>query len=281
MSYILDALKKSERERKQGEIPNLQSVHGAQYGQQKPTRKIPSWIWLAGGIVLSLSAFALYWGTQRDNAALQEKLVALESSVDHLQKQPAPDISSPTAVIEDTPLPPANSKGEETTASATMSTTAGSGQFPVAPEMTAKETVAQPLLVESDQNTPLTTKTAQVPEREEETVIPVKSVAPQIEPEEVVVPSQAKKSEGGAKAEEALLKTLPQMQDLSPVVQKSLPTLKLAGHVYAKERAKRMVIINNRICREGDLVENQLVLEHIIWEGVVFKFQEIRFRMNL
>jgi hypothetical protein len=55
----------------------------------------------------------------------------------------------------------------------------------------------------------------------------------------------------------------------------------LAGHVYAKERAKRMVIINNRICREGDLVENQLVLEHIIWEGVVFKFQEIRFRVNL
>jgi len=40
-------------------------------------------------------------------------------------------------------------------------------------------------------------------------------------------------------------------------------------------------MINNRICREGDLVENQLVLEQIVWEGVVMRYQDIRFRLNL
>jgi hypothetical protein len=74
---------------------------------------------------------------------------------------------------------------------------------------------------------------------------------------------------------------LPLVQDLPSSVQKSLPHLKLAGHVYSKDAARRMIIINDRICREGDLVENQLYLEQILWEGVVLRYQELRFRMNL
>jgi len=73
----------------------------------------------------------------------------------------------------------------------------------------------------------------------------------------------------------------PLMDDLPEAVRKLLPPLKLAGHVYAKEAAKRMIIINNRICREGDLVENHLILEEILWEGVVLRFQDIRFRVKL
>ena len=39
MSYILDALKKSEQERGQGNIPNVQTVHSASvnYGNKKNT----------------------------------------------------------------------------------------------------------------------------------------------------------------------------------------------------------------------------------------------------
>jgi len=35
MSYILDALKKSDQERKQGDVPNLQTVHVAAIPEQK------------------------------------------------------------------------------------------------------------------------------------------------------------------------------------------------------------------------------------------------------
>jgi len=51
--------------------------------------------------------------------------------------------------------------------------------------------------------------------------------------------------------------------------------------VFSENAAKRMIIINNRICREGDMVEDGLFLDRIIWEGVVLRYQEIRFRMNL
>lgn len=75
--------------------------------------------------------------------------------------------------------------------------------------------------------------------------------------------------------------TLPLFQDLPASVQKILPPLKLAGHVYSQDSSRRMIIINNRICREGDLVESQLYLDRIMWEGVVLRYKEIRFRIKL
>lgn len=75
--------------------------------------------------------------------------------------------------------------------------------------------------------------------------------------------------------------SLPLMQDLPDNIRKRLPPLTLAGHVFSENAAKRMIIINNRICREGDMVEDGLFLDRIIWEGVVLRYQEIRFRMNL
>jgi len=75
--------------------------------------------------------------------------------------------------------------------------------------------------------------------------------------------------------------SLPLMQDLPANIRQRLPPLTLAGHVFSENAAKRMIIINNRICREGDMVEDGLFLDRIIWEGVVLRYQEIRFRMNL
>lgn len=75
--------------------------------------------------------------------------------------------------------------------------------------------------------------------------------------------------------------TLPLVQDLPTSVQEGLPPLKLAGHIYSEDSAKRMIIINNRICREGEMVEKQLYLEQILREGVVLRYHDLRFRMHL
>jgi general secretion pathway protein B len=108
------------------------------------------------------------------------------------------------------------------------------------------------------------------PAGEEKTVIRPENLPVKLQAEVVAVEPDGEDAVGS-----------PLMHDLPEAVQKLLPPLKLAGHVYAEEAAKRMIIINNRICREGDLVENHLVLEEILWEGVVLRYQDIRFRIKL
>jgi len=232
------------------------------------------WIWLAAGSVLGLAALALYWGMQRSNIVLQEKLVALENSVGQLKKQPGVDIAPQAEVTEEAQPQAVTSKRNNA-----ASKDGGSGQFPAAQEAGAGEAFAQPSVIESE-NTKRLATSIQQPGREEEIVIKTENISPKSQPAPVTVPPQSVEPDIGAE-EETLSGALPFVQDLPSDVQKILPPLKVAGHVYAKDAAKRMVMINNRICREGDLVDNQLYLEQIVWEGVVLRYQEIRFRMNL
>lgn len=135
----------------------------------------------------------------------------------------------------------------------------------VQPPAPAAEAGAKPFVMAIEADTGLEPKHVQAPVPAEKTVI---------RPEDL----PRKVAQGGV-SETA--ETWPLLQDLPPSVQKSLPPLKLAGHVYAEESSRRMIIINNRICREGDLVDDQLYLEEILREGVVLRYQELRFRMNI
>ena len=56
MSYILDALKKAERERRVAKIPTLDTVHGS-----SPEKRRPSWVWVGGAVVLAGVALGLFW----------------------------------------------------------------------------------------------------------------------------------------------------------------------------------------------------------------------------
>ena len=263
MSYILDALKKSDRERKQGEVPDLQSDHGLRSGHGKREKRFSLWIWISGGVLLTLSALVLYWGMQRNSVALQEKISDLEKSVVQLKEQPAPVALHPPAGMEKTVPQPLTS--EEKDNSAVM-------PAPAVPQ----KAILQPSVLETADDKGLMADKAQQSVIEEKTVIKPEDVPRKTPPQVVTSPQSVAPEIASEKTEE-----LPLVQDLPASVQKILPPLKLAGHVYAKDATKRMVMVNNRICREGDLVENQLYLEQIVWEGVVLRYKDIRFRLNL
>ena len=55
MSYILDALKKAERERHLTKIPTVNTVHRISWDRQRPI-----WLWIAGAAVLA-NAAVLIW----------------------------------------------------------------------------------------------------------------------------------------------------------------------------------------------------------------------------
>jgi general secretion pathway protein B len=245
MSYILEALKKSDRERKQGEIPGLQSDHALWPGHGQREGISPFWKWLLVSLLCLLSALLLYWAMQRDSIAMQEKISALEKSLVQLKEQPAPVAASPPAVLPSPAL--------------------------------KEEVVSQPFVMETEDDKGVMSEKSQQAVVEEETVIKAVDIPRIVQRNGVAPPPKSVAQEVASETAE----TLPLFQELPPSVQKMLPQLKLAGHVYAKDATKRMIIINNRICREGDLVENQLYLDQILWEGVVLRYQDIRFRMNL
>lgn len=285
MSYILDALKKSDRERKQGEIPDLQSDHGPRFGQGKKGHKFSLWKWLLAGALCGVLALVLYWGMQRRNVALQEQVSALEKSVGQLQKQPVavaapagPGPRGPKPSMAVKPSPPVVQKAVAPVPQPFVIEKKDDSAVPQPPAV-QKEVVAQSveLKEETEKNIGMPVENLQPPAIEEHTVIKPENVPRKVQPEVVATPPEAVAQAIVVDKEEVL----PLVQDLPDTVKKSLPPLKLAGHVYSKDATKRMIVINNKICREGDLVDKQLYLEQIVWEGVVLRYQTVRFRMNL
>ncbi len=281
MSYILDALKKAEQERKQGEIPTLQSIHGIRPGQPGSKKRGTIWFWLTGGALLVVTALGIWWGIANNrghNRALQDQIVALENNLGDLQRQSVPAVppTSPTAPTPPTPAidsAEAISSATATGAEEIVSQSASSPPLPSDPS--GQSTVVEPYpaapTVSQERPGPGNEMIIQQPE----------PIASSPAPDLVVVPQQKEKTGRESRKEEAQFAALPLLQDLTNETQKRLPPLKVSGHVYAREPGKRMVLINSRICREGDLVDNDLYLEKIIWEGVVLRHQDIRFRINI
>ncbi len=84
---------------------------------------------------------------------------------------------------------------------------------------------------------------------------------------------------GPAPSEE--IQDLPYRVDLPPEIQKEIPKFNFAGHTYADDPKRRMIIINNQILREGDSVDSDTTLVNIVWEGVVLNYKGVSFRQKI
>jgi hypothetical protein len=70
----------------------------------------------------------------------------------------------------------------------------------------------------------------------------------------------------------------PDLKNLSVNTKDLLPELHFAGHTYSIDPKKRMIIINNNILREGEKIDNNLQLIEITWNGVVLEFKGRKFK---
>ncbi len=70
-------------------------------------------------------------------------------------------------------------------------------------------------------------------------------------------------------------------EELPPQIRNSIPELSFAGHVYSDDAGKRLIIINNRIVREGAMISNGLSLKQIIRDGVIMRYKALDFRVKL
>jgi len=61
------------------------------------------------------------------------------------------------------------------------------------------------------------------------------------------------------------------LKDLPEDIQDRLPDLKFAGHTFAQNPSQRMIIVNDKILKEGGKIDPFTRLVEITWEGVILE----------
>jgi general secretion pathway protein B len=231
VSYILDALKKSDKERQRDEIPDLQAEHSPP-PVRREERKIRSW-GLPGvvGLVL-LCGIALLWWQLGSEEKVQPVVAETQSAI------PAP------APVQEVLVP-------ETEMTPATSVDFVSEEREQTPKKADKAVV----------RTPVTPSSIPAGVAEKKPVPEMKAAvpAPAVQAEPVIL----------------------LMEELPVAIRAGIPDLSFAGHVYSDVPQQRLIIINNRIVREGDLIANGLCLEKIDLEGVVLRYNRTVFRVKL
>lgn len=246
MSFILDALKKSDKERRQGSIPDLQSQHTIYPGFGSQRKKKPKTLWfvLLTTVLLAFSGIALYLVApylpfsltiSPKHSATAAETIPADPPKKVLKVQPPQE---PATVEHPTHPAPEPTKGNS------ISVTPEHKEQPV--EQPVEQHVPQPEQ-QPAAATPIPTAEESTPEDTAEKVTTIES--------------------------------LPFLGELPENVRADIPKLRFAGHTYSEAPTKRMIIINNKIIKEKQWIEKGLFLEEITWDGVILNFNGVRFQV--
>jgi len=268
MSYILDALKNSDKERKKGSVPDLQSQADRLLppapGPTRPGRRR-----VLVALPLLALAVAAVW--------LVQKTVLTDSAGPATPAAVAePEISPP--VIE---APPVEAEAPPVEAEAPPAET----DIPTAPvsvdddyldELRDVRLDVAPVVEEEAFESPAPEPAAAEPPAvaSEEPVIET-APAPEPAPVDPVADQPAEETTAAAVTDpyEGIL----HQYQLPPDVQRALPELEITVHIYSATPSSRLVRINRRTLQEGEEVEDNLTLEEITPDGLILSFGDQRY----
>jgi general secretion pathway protein B len=208
MSYILDALKKSEKERQRGTVPDILANQESLLHEQK---KRPLLLYLLLAAILFNIVLLVWllnpWQSKKPGLV---QLPDRQHSESRLAELPSPDLSRI--------------------------------------------------------NSP-------------EVDMAMKEEAPKAAPQQVHVPTEQKGS--ATEAPLPIPNKIYNLNELPLSIQESLPALTISVALYSDDPASRMANINGQAMKEGQYLAAGLKLEEIIPDGVIFSYQNYRFRVGL
>ncbi|MFC7514771.1 general secretion pathway protein GspB [Herbaspirillum sp. GCM10030257] len=286
MSYILDALKKAEAERR-GTTPPVTPAPATYYERtQRDSVWHKPWPWALLSAAVVTVAGATWFATRSDQAVQvpspeTPQVVAQAPVVPVTPQMPAPAVtqSAPPAAA-----PPAQiaSPAPATTQPAPPSpapTKAEAAQVPpsaVTPPKATRESPpeAPQARTEKPARKPVEKKPAREPEA------PKKSVP-------ATAPAA---SSNAANSDTATASTTPaapatepavgSVRDLPPQIQQQIPALTIGGYIYSANKADRSVLINKRLLRDGDEIAPGLTLERMTPSGMILNYKGYRYRSS-
>jgi general secretion pathway protein B len=238
MSLILDALRKSEAERRRGQSPDL---HGASMITPTPRRdRFRQWPILAGGALVLLAVALLLWPRARPDAAgaaSEDSEDSAASAIDRTDGNASADRLAPSpALRSDLATPAAPEPRRAAPAASAHGATLPPAATPAAPAVAPTQAVAPP---------PHARNALAQPAPELPTPAPANPLASP--------PDQ-----------------LPTLAALSPGERAALPALKLSVHVWNNDPAQRFAIVDGQRLVEGATIGGAVVGE-IRRDGVVLE----------
>jgi len=242
MSYILDALRKSDQQRRRGAAPTLLTGQAAAAAPKQPA--LLSYGLLA--LVLLGAGIAIGWLRPWPPEPAAPAPVAIAANPPEPAQSQAPAVR-PDLAPKSEPEPHAQNSAPATQA---------------VPAPAPAPAQAQPHRA-----------TGVKIERQS---APPKAVAEESKKAAAPVPEQPPGTADAAPAQNVI-----SLAELPLALQQELPPMTISVHAYSGTPGDRMVGINNRMLREGDYVVPGLKLEQITPEGMVFGYKGFSFRRGV
>lgn len=250
MSFILEALKKSEQQRQQQTTP-AKTVHKRTLSLQASSSGRRRFPWLVPGVLCLMLLCGWWYYAQTDKLQTAPPEVSQSTA-------PAPSRPVATAETEVTVTPPETLPHEVTEA-------------PPEPQSDPPQLAitVEPSPVPRALGLP---KTTQTPPPQKETFPTADRKTQTLDaPVETLVISQPEPApiEQGFDPSSA---RLPLYAELSGELRGRMPAINMSMHFYNKEPGRRLVRINDLLLHEGDWVARDLQLVEITGDGVTLDF---------
>ncbi len=240
MSLILDAIKKSERERQQQAIPDLASNHRDYL--QKPTSNKKRWIFSVMGfslvLLLGWMAFSFYFkqiaveaGVRSINQPVTKNLKTKNSTEPASKEntiQTMTVISRRSLKLEQPPKNNASPKKKQ----------------PVS-EISSKVSIKPSVVKGSDTESPVVHQVVEQQLKNEPTDAPM-------------IPQNAK---------------YPSLFSMDKKFQSQIPAIQFTSHVFTGDESTSFVSLNQRMLGAGEWLTDELKITHITADGVMLEYR--------
>jgi hypothetical protein len=229
MSYILEALKKSDNKRQQEtSVSPLHKIHAKPPALRKKEPGRGMQVWLSIILILFLAALTTWFLTKKEPPTLTTKKPKTEETVP-LISQVQPEVQPEVTAAQ--PIPELR---------------------PVKKKVYVASTEAPPKVV------PKPVKVVLEPK-------PLTAVDPPPPPFDEYLQTDDK---------------TPYLEELPSSFQETVPVFQFDGHVFSPVPQQRMIMINSKIVREGDVIAKGFVLDEITPSGVILRYSTERFQMK-
>jgi general secretion pathway protein B len=263
LSYILEALRKSQQERDLGRVPTVESspVPGGQVATARNYWGVAAVGLAALAVVIAL--YAALRGASEGGGGVDPGVVVPQAGVTTSSgpgaaAQPAVAHGLPPAAVPASPAPPPEG-GVPT-------------ESPPGPPASTSQVASQPSpakLGEQARPSEPGRSPGAVPARDDG--------VPEDLRQEIEAFKRQVRGEPAAADEADAAETRPQDLRLPREVKERLPAFLMTVHIYDRAPEKRFVLINARKYREGERTPQDLLVEEILPDGVVLSYEGHRF----
>lgn len=288
MSYILDALRKSEQQRLQGEAPLLISTQISTTMRKQPAfllYGLVAAIMICAGILIG---WLRPW--QQDETKDAKDTAALSQYEEKLpQIAPIPQPTSQPLQIEPEkargpePVSPAQKSIPSTQVATKTDSMQQAMPVPV-PAPTKVEAQPRKSLSSADLTKMPEQKAHEQKAHEQKVQEQKLDEAATPTTEKAIPPSPEHSSTNDTHSpteETAPPHKIVAMTELPLSIQQEIPAMSISGHAYSSVAKERIVGINDRLLQEGEYLAPGLKLEQITEDGLVFSYKKYLFRHSL